>query len=46
MNDLTKVCQKCGNPITEGKFCDADCRRLYFEEIRKNNIEAYESIIK
>ena len=28
-----KYCLKCGQPITEGSFCDFECRRDYYLEM-------------
>jgi hypothetical protein len=46
-SNKTAYCQKCGSKLDEDsldRFCDDDCRRNYFAEIRRDCDGIYNSV--
>lgn len=46
-SNKTTYCQKCGSKLSEDsldRFCDEDCRREYFQEIRRDCDGIYSSV--
>lgn len=39
-------CWKCGKIINQGNFCDEECRKEYYTEIRKENDAMYNEGVK
>jgi predicted nucleic acid-binding Zn ribbon protein len=37
MEDIKiKICKQCGTIINSGEFCDTECRKIFWSEIRKD----------